>query len=356
MVLKFSLSVNDVFSETEFHYSGRTLRLCDDHVQDCRMARHKCGVCLDTIKEYGLLDCCDHQFCIECIQQWRQLSLTQNHQSCPCCRRICCVIARSKRYLPNGPEKQNLMIEHAKALSIMECPYNLTEMECIYGTSCPYTHSWYYEDDEDSEYDDDEFMNEEEVLYEHQAPMEANVDNGYMSDVSYPLTIWPHSSQDIADLNDFSQDEDVDMDEDDRELSISDISYEHSVSSAVSSLDSNEEPQADTDDDDDDASDCWSDDENSENEDSDLFVVSNADEESDTESVSEDEELSGTAESSVYETDPSYLTDELEEDQEEEDPFMYVMYNAYAGQTEQDLDVPQVYYNSDYVHYDDLSD
>lgn len=40
-----------------------------------------CGICLDNVKERGVLNSCDHAFCFECIYQWSKTSNT-----CPMCK------------------------------------------------------------------------------------------------------------------------------------------------------------------------------------------------------------------------------------------------------------------------------
>ncbi|CAL1526259.1 unnamed protein product, partial [Lymnaea stagnalis] len=57
----------------------------------------ECGICLDNIldkdthgqdKRFGILENCNHCFCLDCIRQWRNnKSVTiETHRSCPTCR------------------------------------------------------------------------------------------------------------------------------------------------------------------------------------------------------------------------------------------------------------------------------
>ena len=41
----------------------------------------RCSICLDTINKTTRLDCCEHEFCKECIDQWAQFS-----NECPLCK------------------------------------------------------------------------------------------------------------------------------------------------------------------------------------------------------------------------------------------------------------------------------
>mmetsp|Transcript_23882 Transcript_23882/g.38076 ORF Transcript_23882/g.38076 Transcript_23882/m.38076 type:complete len:307 (+) Transcript_23882:275-1195(+) len=42
-----------------------------------------CGICFDKIEERGVLDCCEHEFCHECIGKWLERSCR-----CPHCKRV----------------------------------------------------------------------------------------------------------------------------------------------------------------------------------------------------------------------------------------------------------------------------
>eukprot|EP00009_Paramoeba_aestuarina_P013885 CAMPEP_0201539132 /NCGR_PEP_ID=MMETSP0161_2-20130828/69537_1 /ASSEMBLY_ACC=CAM_ASM_000251 /TAXON_ID=180227 /ORGANISM="Neoparamoeba aestuarina, Strain SoJaBio B1-5/56/2" /LENGTH=151 /DNA_ID=CAMNT_0047946335 /DNA_START=36 /DNA_END=492 /DNA_ORIENTATION=- len=42
----------------------------------------ECGVCFEVVKIRGVIDCCAHTFCYECISQWSKLQNT-----CPVCQR-----------------------------------------------------------------------------------------------------------------------------------------------------------------------------------------------------------------------------------------------------------------------------
>eukprot|EP00750_Incisomonas_marina_P025514 INCI5528.1.p1 GENE.INCI5528.1~~INCI5528.1.p1 ORF type:complete len:378 (-),score=49.73 INCI5528.1:231-1364(-) len=58
-----------------------------------------CGVCLEAIHERGLLSCCDHQFCFECIHQWAVTSTN----CCPLCRQRFNAIQKISRLSVSAP-------------------------------------------------------------------------------------------------------------------------------------------------------------------------------------------------------------------------------------------------------------
>lgn len=50
----------------------------------------ECGVCLEAVKERGMLDTCDHVFCYPCILRWAKRA-----SSCPHCKREVSVISKT---------------------------------------------------------------------------------------------------------------------------------------------------------------------------------------------------------------------------------------------------------------------
>lgn len=60
---------------------------------------YQCGVCFENIDSemrFGLLSACDHVFCFECLQKWREQLY---HTRCPACRRHSELMVPSKRFL-----------------------------------------------------------------------------------------------------------------------------------------------------------------------------------------------------------------------------------------------------------------
>jgi E3 ubiquitin-protein ligase makorin len=57
---------------------------CEEAFATQRSQDKKCGVCLETVwdrdgdKRFGILENCDHIFCLECIRKWRASSNYDN--------------------------------------------------------------------------------------------------------------------------------------------------------------------------------------------------------------------------------------------------------------------------------------
>ncbi|GJD11173.1 E3 ubiquitin-protein ligase makorin-1 [Galdieria sulphuraria] len=97
------------------------------HLEDCRQFYHsseeflnsqsqECGICLDyprkSGKYFGLLENCDHVFCLECIRQWRQHSIDfgQVVRFCPLCRTPSFFVIPSL-VVPGDVQRKNEIIE-----------------------------------------------------------------------------------------------------------------------------------------------------------------------------------------------------------------------------------------------------
>ena len=64
-----------------------------------------CGICYDNIESFGLLNGCDHAFCIACISTWRKdaaksnsMSETNSKRSCPLCREHSNFVIQSQQH------------------------------------------------------------------------------------------------------------------------------------------------------------------------------------------------------------------------------------------------------------------
>eukprot|EP00750_Incisomonas_marina_P021930 INCI4798.2.p1 GENE.INCI4798.2~~INCI4798.2.p1 ORF type:complete len:363 (+),score=72.07 INCI4798.2:93-1181(+) len=61
-------------------------------------ARRDCAICLDEIEVRGVIDCCSHSFCFDCISMWGK-----KQRTCPCCKRKWRRVKRAKK----TPKKAN---------------------------------------------------------------------------------------------------------------------------------------------------------------------------------------------------------------------------------------------------------
>lgn len=103
-----------------------------------------CNICLDVVREkenvsqreFGLLDSCQHVFCIDCIKDWRRTRERRTTPSCPVCRSEFKVIVPC-RIWPTEERRAELLEEHIRTANIL-CEFPPTQ--CPQGTNCPHNH------------------------------------------------------------------------------------------------------------------------------------------------------------------------------------------------------------------------
>lgn len=86
-----------------------------------------CAICLDVILEkeprskrrFGILENCNHIYCIECIRTWRnsKVSNVKNNRTCPQCRKQSYFIIPSSYFYEDSEQKQKLIDDYKKALA-----------------------------------------------------------------------------------------------------------------------------------------------------------------------------------------------------------------------------------------------
>lgn len=86
-------------------------------------------------RQFGLLDGCEHAFCLECIRNWRATYIRrmskQAMRACPLCRQMSYVVLPSNVYLPSGDAKDQLFEEYQSVLSEIPCRhFNYGKGEC----------------------------------------------------------------------------------------------------------------------------------------------------------------------------------------------------------------------------------
>lgn len=113
-----------------------------------RSKEKTCGICLDVILDkkrarFGLLDNCDHVFCLECIRTWRS---SQNFESkmvkaCPECRTKSYFITPANYWPKDKQDKEDLIRAHKEKLKTIECRnFQRGEGTCSFGSKCFYLH------------------------------------------------------------------------------------------------------------------------------------------------------------------------------------------------------------------------
>ncbi|OAF64499.1 hypothetical protein A3Q56_07793, partial [Intoshia linei] len=111
-----------------------------------------CEICMITIfekkknseKRFGLMQSCDHIFCLGCIRQWRNefSANRKNRRKCPICRISSNFVVPSEHFKTHGEEKDEIFENYISALSVIDCKlFKFGKGTCQYGTSCLYRHA-----------------------------------------------------------------------------------------------------------------------------------------------------------------------------------------------------------------------
>ncbi|KFM83406.1 putative E3 ubiquitin-protein ligase makorin-2, partial [Stegodyphus mimosarum] len=121
-----------------------------------------CGICMDVVMEkdliserrFGILEKCNHVFCLSCIRTWRRTKQFESNQqidsvldpvvirACPECRVPSDFITPSQYWVDTEEEKKKLITEYKVALSKKPCKYfKQGEGTCPFGGACFYLHA-----------------------------------------------------------------------------------------------------------------------------------------------------------------------------------------------------------------------
>lgn len=108
----------------------------------------ECQICLDKVllnkKQFGVLDNCDHVFCLKCIRSWRatydQRTTKHHYRTCPICRQTSYLVVPSY-FHATGSDKEALIDEYKGHLKEIPCKhFNKGRGECPFRDSCNYSH------------------------------------------------------------------------------------------------------------------------------------------------------------------------------------------------------------------------
>mmetsp|Transcript_4182 Transcript_4182/g.9954 ORF Transcript_4182/g.9954 Transcript_4182/m.9954 type:complete len:344 (-) Transcript_4182:252-1283(-) len=132
------------------------------HVSEDEMARRErikeqqrestskeCGICLERVlakaEQFGLLDACDHVFCLTCIREWRSVGELNKEvkRSCPLCREVSGIVIPSS-FVPDSQEsKDQVFATYHDRLQQIHCKhFRNGDGDCPFGTSCLYRHEY----------------------------------------------------------------------------------------------------------------------------------------------------------------------------------------------------------------------
>ncbi|XP_067128869.1 E3 ubiquitin-protein ligase makorin-2-like isoform X2 [Centruroides vittatus] len=112
-----------------------------------------CGICMEVVVEkeppterrFGILEKCNHVFCLTCIRQWRKMKQfeSKNIRACPECRVLSDFVTPSRYWVETKEEKEKLIEDYKKALSSKPCKYfKQGRGECPFAGACFYLHAY----------------------------------------------------------------------------------------------------------------------------------------------------------------------------------------------------------------------
>lgn len=116
-------------------------------VKASKEADVECGVCLENPKakgsRFGMLENCDHVFCLQCIRAWRKQHEQdkQNLRMCPLCRNESGFVVPCDRLISDPDEKAAEIASYKEEMSKIPCKlFDAGNGTCPFGASCFYEH------------------------------------------------------------------------------------------------------------------------------------------------------------------------------------------------------------------------
>jgi E3 ubiquitin-protein ligase makorin len=91
----------------------------------------ECVICLEKVlangKRFGILENCQHAFCLDCIRDWRATydkKVKKTHyRTCPICRSNSYLVIPSSHMIYDGDVKDQLIDEYTEALGNIPCKH-----------------------------------------------------------------------------------------------------------------------------------------------------------------------------------------------------------------------------------------
>ncbi|GFS06706.1 E3 ubiquitin-protein ligase makorin-1 [Elysia marginata] len=96
------------------------------------------------LSKFGILQNCNHCFCLTCIRQWRTTEggAGAMQKSCPVCRTPSEFIVPSDHWIETHEEKKKFIENFKKVFKSKPCRFfSQGEGFCLDGTECPYLHA-----------------------------------------------------------------------------------------------------------------------------------------------------------------------------------------------------------------------
>mmetsp|Transcript_43996 Transcript_43996/g.79094 ORF Transcript_43996/g.79094 Transcript_43996/m.79094 type:complete len:322 (-) Transcript_43996:93-1058(-) len=108
----------------------------------------ECVICTESIRKkgekFGMLETCDHAFCLSCIRSWRKQREQQdrvNLRMCPVCRNQSFFVIPIDRLILNPEKKVEAIENYKREMAEIPCKaFNYGRGKCPLGSSCFYAH------------------------------------------------------------------------------------------------------------------------------------------------------------------------------------------------------------------------
>lgn len=108
----------------------------------------ECGICFDSIRRkgerFGMLESCDHAFCLTCIRSWRKQREQQDRHNlrlCPVCRNESYFVVPCDDIMLDSEEKRRAINAYKAEMGLIPCKlFDYGKGSCSFGTSCFYAH------------------------------------------------------------------------------------------------------------------------------------------------------------------------------------------------------------------------
>uniref|UniRef100_H2YZX9 RING-type E3 ubiquitin transferase n=1 Tax=Ciona savignyi TaxID=51511 RepID=H2YZX9_CIOSA len=128
----------------------------EDMVESFKVAQSRelsCGICMEVVwektdekdRKFGILENCNHTFCLDCIRKWRSAKAFNNTvvKACPQCRVSSSFVTPSEQWIQDEDEKKKLIQGYKAHLSNKACKYfDQGRGKCPFGANCFYLHAY----------------------------------------------------------------------------------------------------------------------------------------------------------------------------------------------------------------------
>lgn len=110
--------------------------------------KQTCGICLEEVykkelfthQRFGILENCDHAYCLDCIRTWRSKAYSFLRKQCPQCRIKSNFVVPYEFWYESRERKQEIINAWKAELSTKKCKYFGSSRGCPFRENCFYKH------------------------------------------------------------------------------------------------------------------------------------------------------------------------------------------------------------------------